>query len=72
MYRIKIEEINTINKLVKGRWTVISTDDKHNEYGYTPDREEKVEINNTIYTQEVESLNLFAVIEAINLGYLKS
>jgi len=66
MFKITIEETKQIKKTVGKDWQVIKRDGDHYEYDYTPEVEKVVKEEREIYTQEVEELDLVAVIEAVN------
>lgn len=65
-FKIKIQEIKTTNKLYNSDWGVIADDNGKKEYGYLPPVTKAVQTDHEIYTQEVESLDLAAVISAVN------
>jgi len=64
-YKITIEKIEEVTKVVRGEWTRVS-DTGPNPFGYTPDREAEVKVETTILEQTVEELDLKAVLKAIN------
>jgi hypothetical protein len=66
MFKITIEEVKIVKKMVKGAWVRFADEPKENNYGYAPDREDDVMIEKQIFIQSVETLDLISVIKAIN------
>lgn len=64
-YTVTIERIREVEKTAGKDWQLIGTAEK-SEYGYTPEILKTVLERDTIYTQVVDSLNLRAVIDAVN------
>lgn len=64
-YIIRIEEVKDVKRMISGAWVKIA-DNGPNNYGYAPDREEIKKEERAIYIQEVETLDLKAVINAVN------
>lgn len=66
MYKVVIAETKMVKTMVGKEWDILSETDKTKERGYTPEIEKEVEVEQVIYTQLVEELDLAVVIQAIN------
>lgn len=76
MFKIVIEETRPTRQIIGKQWRVVGQEEKTNRegtetyqsdvYGYTPEVETVVDETRTVLLQEVEKLNLPAVIAAIN------
>ena len=76
MYEITIKKTETTRKVVGKEWKVVGQEEKKGEFsgkiekndkwGYTPEVEKLVESTILVLTQNVENLNVAAVIKAIN------
>ncbi|KKN24612.1 hypothetical protein LCGC14_0892950 [marine sediment metagenome] len=78
MFKITITDTQQVHKILPKQWQVVGQEEKlsefgedgktcmHNVYDYTPQVEALVEETRAILVQEVETLNLAAVIKAVN------
>ena len=65
MFRITVEEVREVEKLEKEWQKLRDGVDSKPEYGYVQTKNMVLEVAN-VYTQEVEKLDLVAVINAVN------
>lgn len=71
-YKITIEKTVTIKKIDAPEYTIVGeqkiggTNEIKKIWGYPPEREIEKEISEEIFTQFVEDLDLYAVIQAVN------
>jgi len=63
-YAIVITEKRTVRKVIDGAW--VQGAGKDGSHGYAPDREEEVKIESIIYRQQINEIDLFAIIRAVN------
>lgn len=82
MFKITITQTREVKKIVGKEWEVVDTEEVHRDndcilqgeprtrvkdvHGYTPEIEKTLIEERTILIQEVETLDLAAVIKAIN------
>lgn len=74
MYTIVIKQVRNMVKTTGKDWTVVgekavfsgSVGSTVREYGYTPEIEKRVAVEREVLKQEVDELDLPAVIRAIN------
>ena len=74
MYKIEITKTHTVEKTRRSSWEQLRTEKEADAiegnnkgvYGYTPEITERVEQSRNVLTQEVEELDLTAVIKALN------
>ncbi len=69
-FKIVITETRTVQKLCGHDWAVVGEKtvkgEKENVFGYTPEIQKRVPESREVLVQNVESLDLNAVIKAIN------
>lgn len=66
MYKITIEETKDVRRIVGMQWGPVKKVGDNTEYGYAPEVETLVTQTREIYRQEVNDLDLAAVIIAVN------
>lgn len=79
MYKITIEKIEKVEREQRGEWTVVAQEpvpvptgiiahvvEVKNVYGYAPPQVQCVEEKQLLLAQEMEALDLTAVIRAVN------
>lgn len=66
MFEIIVKETKQVRKIVGKKWEVVERKDSDYRYDYTPEVETVVTETNEVYRQTVESLDLVAVINAVN------
>ncbi len=64
-YTITINEVGQETRAVGGTWR-LGAGDTPEAYGYTPEADATCDYERTIYTQQVDDLDLKAVIAAVN------
>jgi hypothetical protein len=64
-YKIEITEFKTETKIGGKEWRPVNGNPDQN-YAYTPEIEEQVEVERKIYTQDTDSLDIVKVIIAVN------
>lgn len=64
MFKITVEEVKTEEKLVK-EWQKLTDDSSDKQYGYVQTRD-MVETEATLFYQEVDAIDLVAIIDAVN------
>lgn len=65
-YLIQITEISQEKTLTEQEWKPVTTTDGKADYGYTPQIETVVKVNREVFKQNVDEIDLVAVIKAIN------
>lgn len=66
-YTITIIKHDRVECVEGKEWSVLSTDEHgRHEMGYTPEIRKVVDVDEQLYQQTVESINLVAIIAAVN------
>jgi len=66
MYEITIKRKRTAEVFTGKQWAVVSQEGGDNKYGYTPETTKHAEVETLVLQQNVDELDLPAVIKAIN------
>ena len=66
MFKIEITEFGEHDGTITKKWEVLSHKGGEPQYGYTPETTGKVAFRREVLTQEVEALDIPAVIRAVN------
>lgn len=56
----------TVEVKVRGNTWEMGAGENPDEYGYTPEIEKKVDVEREIFKQDIDLLNIVAVIKAVN------
>ena len=66
-YKVEIKRIGHEDREVSGEYTVVGQDDDgKNVYGYAPRHVKTVEVNEKVYEQTIEDLDIPSIVTIIN------